>query len=257
MVARILVVDNSKNIRQLLEFCLRAEGWDVTAVDYEHIDLTALSAVAPDLIILDFNMHDSGRGWQFLQLLKMDDDTSKIPILLTTTLFDLSAEIISYLRTRYIQVVYKPFDLNPFIALVQKTLTSATQTNTLFSSLDPHPILVVEDTEDLREALTTVLSTEGYHVETAENGLIALDAVYKADHSMILLDMVMPVMDGYEFLSVYERQLRPHAPVAILSAEDDLLTPTRPLPPFVIDVLAKPFNIRYLLRLVEKYVRLA
>ena len=58
------------------------------------------------------------------------------------------------------------------------------------------PILVVEDTEDLREGLATVLRLEGYHVVTADNGLLALDAVYDAEYCLILLDIAMPIMDG-------------------------------------------------------------
>jgi CheY-like chemotaxis protein len=68
-----------------------------------------------------------------------------------------------------------------------------------------------------------------------------------------LLDLAMPVMNGYEFLKAYEQQLRPHTPVIIVSSEDDIRS--HHLPSFVVDVLAKPFTIRALLHLVTKYAQ--
>jgi hypothetical protein len=76
----------------------------------------------------------------------------------------------------------KPFDLNIFLPLVQKTLRLAGQAGTLFSSDHCLPILIVEDGESLREALATVLMLEGYPVVSADNGLLTLDAVSCAEH---------------------------------------------------------------------------
>jgi PleD family two-component response regulator len=159
----------------------------------------------------------SGQGWEFLQLLKMRDQTAKILIIVTPTL-QFSSELESYLRTRFIQFINKPLDFDTFLPLVQKTLALASQTGVLFSSDRVLPILVVEDQKDLREAVTTVLGFDGYPVVTADNGQQALDVVSTADYCLILLDIEMPVMNGFEFLLAYERQPRPHTPVIILSA---------------------------------------
>ena len=251
MAARIVVIDNDAGIREFLAFSLQDEGYQVSTYDYAAINLAALEQLMPDLIILDFNVRDGGIGWELLQLLKMDDATADIAIVITTTLVNISAELRDYLFTRFIRVVEKPFDLDIFLPLVKKTLQLAGQAGTLFSSDRPLPILVVEDGKNLREALTTVLRLEGYSVVTADNGLLALDAVSRADHCLILLDIAMPVMDGFEFLRAYERQLRPHTPVVILSGHIDLAKGG--LPPFVIDILPKPFEVGHLLALVKKY----
>ncbi len=252
MEARIVVIDNDDSMQKLFAACLNDAAWEVLSCDYAHIDLSSLKQLRPDLIILAFNQPDGGRGWEFLQLLKMEDTTANIPILITTA-FRLSAEMRGYLLTRYIRVVDEPFDLDSFLLLVRHTLTLASQAGVIFSSHRTLPILVVEDTEDLRETLTTVLGLEGYQVVTADNGLLALDAVYNAEYCLILLDIAMPIMDGFEFLRVYDRQQRPHIPVVILSGEQDILT--RVLPSFVLDVLPKPFEISQLLRVVEKYAQ--
>jgi DNA-binding response OmpR family regulator len=253
MEARIVVINDDDGMRDLLTFSLQREGWEILTYTYAHIDRAALIQHRPDLVILDFTLRNEGGGWEFLQLLKMDDTTAHIPILITTTAFNLSAEVRGYLSSQYISIIPYPFDLTTFLTLVQKTLTLASQSGALFLSDRPLPILVVDDLEDLRDAITTILRLEGYQVVTAQNGQVALDAVSRADHCLILLDIAMPIMNGFEFLSAYDRQLRPHTPVIILSSEPDLRA--RVLPSFVVDVLAKPFEINQLLKLVEKFAQ--
>ena len=137
------------------------------------------------------------------------------------------------------------------MTLVQKTLTQASQAGEIFSGNPTLPILLVDDTEDLRDTVTTILRLEGYRIVTAYDGLVALDTLYHADYSLVLLDIAMPIMNGFEFLSAYDQQLRPHTPVIILSAEPDIRS--RVLPSFVVDVLPKPFEIKSLLSRVEKF----
>lgn len=252
MEARIVVIDNDESMRALYTLCLREEGWEVFDYDYDHINLSSLKQLRPDLIILAFNRRGDGLGWEMIQMLKMEDATANIPVVIRTA-FRLTADIRTFLLTRYIQVVPEPFDLDAFLLLIQHTLTLASQTETVFSSDRVLPILVVEDTELLRETLTTVLRFEGYQVMTAANGLLALDALYTADYCLIILDVAMPVMDGYEFLRLYEQQLRPHTPVVIVSGEADILTAV--VRSFVVGIVAKPYMIEHLLPIVEKYAQ--
>ena len=91
------------------------------------------------------------------------------------------------------------------------------------------------------------------HLVSATNGMVALDAVSRAEHCLILLDIFMPIMNCFEFLTAYNRQLRPHSPVIVLSGETKL--EKQHLPPFVVDVVSKPFSMPHLLNLVERYVQ--
>ena len=254
MEARIVVIDNDAGVRDMFTYCLRRKGWQVFGYSYAEVDLMAIDQYRPHLIILDFDIRDGGGiGWNFLQLLKMEDATARIPILVSTTEFDLSSEIRAYLLTRYIGIIHKPLDLDTFLPLIQKTLTLASQADTLLSRDPTLPILVVDDRDDLRESITMILRFERYRVVTACNGRIALDSVSRADHCLILLDIAMPVMNGIEFLAAYDQQLRPHSPVVIQTAETDLRG--RHLPSFVVDVMAKPFEVRDLLKVVGKYAQ--
>ena len=110
-------------------------------------------------------------------------------------------------------------------------------------------ILVVEDDEGAREALSDILRDEGFRVETAGNGLEALEYLERAPPPcMILLDLVMPVMDGWEFR---QRQLRHEglAPIPVV-----VLTATAGEGPEAVsasDVLRKPVDFDALLARVE------
>ena len=84
-------------------------------------------------------------------------------------------------------------------------------------------ILVVEDDELLREALAEVLTDDGHEVRTATNGAEALGELERWEAEVIVLDLMMPVMDGFAFRDEQRRRdLRTDVPVLVLSAVRDL-----------------------------------
>src|SRR5215216_5771091 len=82
-------------------------------------------------------------------------------------------------------------------------------------------VLVVDDEQDIREFIALALSMEGYRVSTAENGAVALECLARESVDLILLDLRMPVMDGWAFARAYRQQPGPHAPILVLSAALD------------------------------------
>jgi DNA-binding NtrC family response regulator len=253
MTARLILINNDHLMRQVVSICLNDAGWNVLSYDYDHIDFSSVKQLNPALIILNISHTEAGAGWQLLQRLKVDDTTVHIPILIMTNGTSLSLDMQSYLLKRYIQIVYQPFDLDTFLKCVQQTVRLANQSNLIASRDRTLPILLVDDAEDLREGLATVLKLEGYHVVTADNGLMALNAVDKAEHCLIVLDIAMPVMDGLEFLEIYNRQLRPHTSVIVLSGKLDIQKIV--FPSFVVDVVSKPFEVHHMIGLAKKYTQ--
>jgi CheY-like chemotaxis protein len=82
-------------------------------------------------------------------------------------------------------------------------------------------VLIVEDEKTLNSAYKTILEKEGHQVATAFNGVEALDAVAKKTPDIILLDLLMPKMDGIEFLRTIKlKEKYPHTAVVILSNLD-------------------------------------
>jgi len=82
-------------------------------------DLRDVSRIKPDLIILDYYVGREGVGWEFLQLLKMEDSTAKIPVLLCTTAIKLVQEIGAYLATKQVMFLRKPFESHDLVTSVQ------------------------------------------------------------------------------------------------------------------------------------------
>jgi adenylate cyclase len=105
-------------------------------------------------------------------------------------------------------------------------------------------ILVVEDNEVHRTTLVTRLGRDGLRVTTAENGLRALDLMRSQPFDVILLDIVMPEMDGFQVLEHIKAdpKLR-HLPVIMITAVDDVESAVRCIEMGADDFLTKPFNL--------------
>jgi CheY-like chemotaxis protein len=112
------------------------------------------------------------------------------------------------------------------------------------------PVLVVEDDDDIRNALQDILITEGYTVFCANNGQEGVDILKKMEcPGLILLDLMMPVMNGWEFITVKDKdvQLAP-IPVVVVSAVAD-----RGKPVHARGFIKKPINLDVLLKVVSQY----
>jgi CheY-like chemotaxis protein len=110
-------------------------------------------------------------------------------------------------------------------------------------------ILIVDDDESIRQIVHMCLSDEGYEVVEASNGQAALALVEDFQPSLILLDLRMPVMDGWEFARRYQALPGPHVPIvafiAALNAEQECAD----LP--TAGILNKPFDLDELLQAVR------
>jgi CheY-like chemotaxis protein len=116
------------------------------------------------------------------------------------------------------------------------------------------PILVVDDDATLRRLLFWALTDEGYSVMEAPDGAVALARAHEAAPGLILLDMRMPVMDGWEFARRYHARPGPHAPiVCVTAAADAAAVAARGAQIGAVASLSKPFDLEELLALVGRY----
>jgi CheY-like chemotaxis protein len=110
--------------------------------------------------------------------------------------------------------------------------------------LDPL-VLVVDDDPDILDAICDILQGEGYRVSRARHGLEALDKVTEERPALILLDLMMPVMDGMAFAhALRERKLASGVPIIVISADGN---PQKAAALGARGFLAKPFDIQALL----------
>ena len=113
-------------------------------------------------------------------------------------------------------------------------------------------ILIVEDEQDLSDLLMDVLETEGHTARTAGNGLEALSRIKERRPQLILLDMMMPVMDGWQFIErLRANEEWTDIPVVVMTAVYDMSSLERKTGAKAI--LTKPFDIELIVDAVDLY----
>jgi DNA-binding response OmpR family regulator len=117
----------------------------------------------------------------------------------------------------------------------------------------PESILIVEDEPSLQETLAYNLKKDGYAVETVGDGLSALEAARRLKPDLIILDIMLPKMDGFEVARILRKELT--TAILMLTARDDEIDRVVGLEVGADDYLTKPFSMRELLARVKAQLR--
>ena len=201
----MLVIDDDPDARSLMTKTLEREGYRVaTAVDGED-GLRRAAELSPAIITLDVMMPHMD-GWSVLRQLKADSVLRHIPVVMVTIVTDkgmgytLGAD--DYLT--------KPVDREMLVHVLRR-----------FVPEGAGKILIVEDDPDTRVVLRRTLERQGFAVVEAGDGREGLQAVRESSPNLVLLDLMMPVMDGFEFLETLRHDLSERAlPVIVLTAKE-------------------------------------
>lgn len=118
--------------------------------------------------------------------------------------------------------------------------------------IDSSDVLVVDDDPDLREVVRTILSLSGYEVRCAGNGQEAVEAVAQKLPAVVLLDMLMPVMDGWQCARELQARYGRAVPIVVVTAAEHARARADQIGG-IDDVLSKPFEMDDLLRVVSRY----
>lgn len=119
----IFVINDTVAILELFRELLEEEGYRVTTDGFsvELIEMLGrVKAICPDLIVLDLIIMDEGKGWQFLQMLKMDRTTRAIPVIICTAAARQVEELQVHLDSMGVVVVLKPFDIDHLIEKIDQ-----------------------------------------------------------------------------------------------------------------------------------------
>jgi CheY-like chemotaxis protein len=112
-------------------------------------------------------------------------------------------------------------------------------------------VLVVDDDPDILEALSEILEAEGFEIRRARNGKEALERLEPEPPNLILLDLMMPVMDGWEFAQrMRQRPAVADVPIIVLSADRNVGSKAADIG--AVGHLAKPFELNDLLDMVRR-----
>ncbi len=209
----VLVIDDDPLVRDLLRQFLSRDGIGVHTAAGGKIGVRLAEELYPDVITLDILMPEMD-GWEVLTVLKANPLLSNIPVIIVTILDDRKQGF----ALGAADYLLKPIEREQLLTLLHKYLRGKTTVSTA------NPILVVEDDEMVCRMFRHVLEKEGLPVVEADNGLVALDRVAERQPSLILLDLMMPKMDGFQFIVELRRNPDWQAiPVIVITAKD--LTP--------------------------------
>ena len=200
----VLVVDDDETVRDLMARYLEREGFTVwTAAD--GIEGLALARERhPAAITLDVMMPGLD-GWTVLAALKGDPELAHIPVVLVT--------IVDEKQRGYalgvVEHLVKPVDRERLVGILRKLCDR------------PGHVLLVEDDADIRGFTRDALVADGWTVSEAENGRVALERVARQAPDAIVLDLMMPEMDGFEFLEELRKDAKWRTiPVLVVTGRD-------------------------------------
>ena len=202
----VLVVDDDANVHDLMQRSLTGQGFNLVRAMGGEEGLRLAKELQPAVITLDVMMPGMD-GWAVLSALKADPNLADIPVIMVT--------IIDQRNMGYAlgaaEYLTKPIDRGRLLAILNRYKQEITS----------GPVLVVDDDPSVREMVRRMLEKEGWEVTTAANGRAALDILDKTAPSLILLDLMMPEMDGFQFLEELRRHDRWNkAPVVVVTAKD-------------------------------------
>ncbi|MFT5544031.1 MAG: PAS domain S-box-containing protein [Arenicella sp.] len=202
----VLVIEDNDEARELIIRTLEKEGFRIVAASNGADGVALAKELKPLCIILDILM-PSMDGWSVMKILRGDPGTATIPIIINT-MSDKQGQaeaegVIAYFT--------KPLKKIELLGLL----------NNLFPEQKNFDVLIVEDDADIRELLVRQVTDTGWIARDCKNGLDALLHLQQKMPDIILLDLMMPNMDGFEFLNELRKLPGGHkVPVVILTAKE-------------------------------------
>jgi hypothetical protein len=206
LAGTVLVVDDEPTARELMARHLRRAGFRVVEAADGRAGLEAARASRPDVITLDVLMPQMD-GWAVLKELKSDPALADIPVIMATITDERNLGI-ALGASEYLT---KPIDRERLAAILAR-----------YSRADaPRRVLIVEDDDAARALIRRALEAEGWEVDEAENGRVALERLAENEAALVLLDLMMPEMDGFEFLETLRGGTDPSGvPVVVITAKE-------------------------------------
>ena len=202
----VLVIDDDPTVHDLVERFLTKQGFQVCTANSGIDGINLAKKIEPDAITLDVMMPRLD-GWSVLTALKADPQTAQIPVIMMTMVDN---QNLGY-ALGAADYILKPISKNNLRKVLDK-YRSESSSNT---------ILIVEDDPDTRDMLRRQLENHSWKVIEAEHGRQALDIISNQTPELIISDLMMPEMDGFELV----HELRQHQkwssiPVIALTAKE-------------------------------------
>ncbi|MBS0208200.1 MAG: response regulator [Planctomycetes bacterium] len=218
-IYHILLIEDSRTQAVELTYVLQKEGWEVQWAATAQDALAAIGRRAPDLIVMDYYLPGM-RGDELCRRIRMNIDTRNIPILMLTTAAGQQAEI-QGLESGADDFVVKHADADVLLARIRTLLAKSKESPSILhpveQALQSARILTIDDSATYQEYLREELTKEGYRIESAAGGAEGLALLDQERFDCVLVDLVMPVMNGIEVCGkINELRLAREDTVAVL-----------------------------------------
>jgi CheY-like chemotaxis protein len=201
----VLVVDDDPNARELLRRNLQRGGYAVRMAANGEEAMQLARTLQPDVVTLDVLMPQMD-GWAVLSAMKEDAALAEIPVIMVTIVDNQSIGF-SLGAADYL---IKPIDRDRLVRAVEKCCPRGA----------PRHVLIVEDDAPTSELMGRALRQIDCRVTQAENGRVGLERLNEALPDAILLDLMMPEMNGFEFIARVRAESRwQHVPVIVVTAK--------------------------------------
>lgn len=242
---RVLVVDDEPELVERLCTELERDGYEVLTATTGQEALRLAQTAQPHLITLDIILPDID-GFEVLARLKADPATQEIPVIIISVVSDSEQEGFALGAADY---VTKPFNHSQVIGVVEQLVASGGHAGSL------NRILVVDDEPDIVAWLDEALTANGFDVCSADNGPAALELAQTFQPDLILLDIKMPNMDGFEVMRrLRSQEATATIPIIVItgSAVDKDNGKIRMLGLGARQILAKPISIETLVAEIKR-----
>ncbi|HLB05778.1 MAG TPA: response regulator [Thermodesulfobacteriota bacterium] len=242
----ILIVEDSRTQARQLADILIPLGYRISIAGNGKEALALLNDHRPAIVVADIVMPEMD-GYEMCKVMKSDSRFMDIPVLLLTQLSD-PKEIIKGLESGADDFIVKPYNKELLMTRLQ-TLLSLNKTDTTDRQVN---ILIVEDSPTQAENLKYLLEDQGYTVAVATNGKEGLDSVRKNRPTLILSDILMPVMDGYELADAikHDNELK-DIPIILITSLTDRKGVASRAAVIADGYFTKPYDDSYLLSKIE------
>jgi signal transduction histidine kinase/CheY-like chemotaxis protein len=202
-----LVIENDAEVAALIKEVLEEDGFEVFLTDNGEDGLKLADQIKPSLIVLDLYFHDKNQGWHVLNALKSSRSTQNSAILVIGTHKEKNLSFILGAS----DYVARPVSREHITQILNKHIARDNRLN---------KIIVIDDDEDTRKQFKRILEKENCQIFEAVDGAAGIKLLQEVTPDLVFLDLLMPRMDGFEFLEIIRKEVTYLAiPIIVITAK--------------------------------------
>lgn len=245
MNEKILVVDDEENIVELIRVNLDAFGYTVITASNGRDGLAKAIAELPALILMDVRMPGMG-GFEACKNLKANPVTATIPVIFLTAATQ-KEDYEEAKKSGGEHFLPKPFEPDELVELIIRLLNKPLAKNKL---------LIIDDDPSLREAVKIYFENSGLEIMTAANSEEALKTIHYSPPAIIISDILMPGIDGYQLCKKLKDSAETqNIPLILLTSRSNAMDELKGFESGADSYVAKPFDLQYLEEEVNRLLK--